>query len=137
MCQIQGDLTCFATTKKGSGVVKIQSLDLHPSLCTAVHVEPDVLILISVCLLVVQHPLPYSLSRTLPSPSVERWAPKTWPPVSEKPSFSVIHGLKSHRGMSVERGAARREGHGHSEPVWCKHRSSRHHLRRHVWHVWR
>lgn len=78
-----------------------------------------------------------SFSRPLPPPSVEGRVPKPWPPVSEMPPFSIIHALWSHRRVSMERRATRREGHRHSEPVWWKHGSSGHHLRGHVGHVWR
>lgn len=76
-------------------------------------------------------------SQQLPPPSLEGWAPKPWPPISEMPPFSVIHDLWSHRRVSMERRTTRRKGHRHSEPIWRKNGSPGHHLRWHVGHVWR
>lgn len=84
----------------------------------------------------IQHPASSGLKNPLPPPSVEGWAPEPWPHIPEMSPFPVIHTLWSQR-MPMKRRAVRREGHGHSESVWWKHGSSRHHLRGHVWHVWR
>lgn len=88
-------------------------------------------------LMTVQNTVHSGPSSQLPPCSLKGWAPKSRPPISEMPPFSLIHALWSHRRVSMERRTTRRKGHRYSEPIWSKNRTPGHHLRWYVGYVWR